>query len=109
MVLLVKEELNLLNQKYTSFKQEKSTLSENHKNELVGLQSKLTEVKTLGVNLKKEIDFIKKGICPTCGAPIDQSQLEEKNKTRKPFFYFSLLIVFSFFNNTNKNKNYINK
>ena len=79
---LLKEELNLLNQKYTSFKQEKSTLSENHKNELVGLQSKLTEVKTLGVNLKKEIDFIKKGICPTCGAPIDQSQLEEKNKTR---------------------------
>ena len=79
---VLKEDLNSLNQKYSMFKQEKSRLSENHRNSLVELQSKLTEVKTLGVNLKKEIDFIKKGICPTCGAPIDQSQLEEKNRTR---------------------------
>ena len=28
---------------------------------LVELKSKLTEIKTLGTNLKKEIDFIKKG------------------------------------------------
>lgn len=78
----LKEDLNLLNQKYTMFKQEKNTLSEKHKKELVELQSKLSEVKTLGINIKKEIDFIQKGICPTCGAPIDQSQLEEKNKIR---------------------------
>jgi DNA repair exonuclease SbcCD ATPase subunit len=78
----LKNDLNLLNQRYTIFKQEKSSLSEKHRDELISLQSKLSEVKTLGVNVKKEIDFIKKGICPTCGAPIDQSQLEEKNKIR---------------------------
>ena len=78
----LKEDLNLLNQKYTMFKQEKNALSEKHKKELVELQSKLSEVKTLGINIKKEIDFIQKGICPTCGSPIDQSQLEEKNKIR---------------------------
>lgn len=78
----LKNDLNLLNQRYTIFKQEKSSLSEKYRDELLSLQSKLSEVKTLGVNIKKEIDFIKKGICPTCGAPIDQSQLEEKNKIR---------------------------
>ena len=78
----LKNDLNLLNQRYTIFKQEKSSLSEKHRDELISLQSKLSEVKTLGVNIKKEIDFIKKGICPTCGTPIDQSQLEEKNKIR---------------------------
>lgn len=38
---------------------------------------------TLGKNKKKEIDFIKKGKCPTCGAPIDQSHLQEKEKERE--------------------------
>lgn len=78
----LKNDLNLLEQKYTMFKQEKTLVSENYKKELIELQSKLTEIKTLGTNIKKEIDFIKKGICPTCGSPIDQSQLEEKNKVR---------------------------
>jgi DNA repair exonuclease SbcCD ATPase subunit len=39
-------------------------------------------VRTLGVNKKREIDFIKKGTCPTCGAPIDQSQLSIKEQER---------------------------
>jgi len=47
------------------------------------LQSKLSEIKTLGLNKKKEIDFIKQGICPTCGAPIDQSQLPIKEKEKE--------------------------
>ena len=38
---------------------------------------------TLGKNKKKEIDFIKKGKCPTCGAPIDQSRLKDKEKERE--------------------------
>lgn len=52
-------------------------------NELEELNSKLSSIKTLGANKKKEIDFIEKGTCPTCGAPIDQSQLEIKKKERE--------------------------
>lgn len=51
-------------------------------NELNATNSKLnreaSKVKTLGSTKAKEIQFIEKGICPTCGAPIDQSQLEIK-------------------------------
>lgn len=49
------------------------------KNEYVKKQA---SVLTLGKNKKKEIDFIEKGTCPTCGAPIDQSQLPIKKKER---------------------------
>lgn len=38
---------------------------------------------TLGRHKKEEIDFIEKGVCPTCGASIDQSQLEIKKKERE--------------------------
>jgi DNA repair exonuclease SbcCD ATPase subunit len=51
-------------------------------NEFNATNSKLnreaSKVKTLGSAKAKEIQFIEKGICPTCGAPIDQSQLEIK-------------------------------
>lgn len=43
---------------------------------------RLGAVKALGQAKKKEIDFIKKGVCPTCGAPIDQSHLEHKEQER---------------------------
>lgn len=47
------------------------------------LEQEKTSVKTLGSKLKKEIEFIQKGICPTCGASIDKSHLEEKQEERK--------------------------
>lgn len=47
------------------------------------LARRITEVKTLGKVLRGEIDFIKKGVCPTCGASIDQSKLEGKECERK--------------------------
>lgn len=50
--------------------------------EWTGYQSELSKIKTLGTNKKKEIDFIKRGVCPTCGAPIDQSQLAIKEQER---------------------------
>lgn len=46
------------------------------------LIKKQASILTLGKNKKKEIDFIEKGVCPTCGAPIDQSQLETKKQER---------------------------
>lgn len=41
-------------------------------------EKRLATITTLGKNKAKEIAFIEKGTCPTCGAPIDQSQLETK-------------------------------
>lgn len=46
-------------------------------------QSELSRIELLGQNKKKEIDFIKQGVCPTCGAPIDQSQLSIKEQERE--------------------------
>ena len=56
-------------------------VSDLNKEKLV-LTKKQSSVLTLGKSKKKEIDFIEKGTCPTCGAPIDQSQLETKKKER---------------------------
>lgn len=58
-----------------------NTVSELNKEKL-SLTKKQSSVLTLGKSKKKEIDFIEKGTCPTCGAPIDQSQLDEKRKER---------------------------
>ena len=44
--------------------------------------AELARVKALGVNKAKEIEFIQKGTCPTCGAPIDQSMLPIKEQER---------------------------
>ena len=52
----------------------------NNKN--AGLRSEASKLQTLGQAKTKEIAFIEKGICPTCGAPIDQSQLENKKYER---------------------------
>ena len=51
--------------------------------EITENKTKLASIKTLGANKKKEIDFIEKGKCPTCGAPIDQSHLEIKKQERQ--------------------------
>ena len=43
----------------------------------------LTTVVTLGKNKSKEIQLIERGICPTCGASIDDSQLDIKRRERE--------------------------
>lgn len=45
-------------------------------------EKKIMSTLVIGKKLKKEIEFIEKGICPTCGAKIDQSKLEEKKSER---------------------------
>lgn len=74
-----KELEDKLNQLTKSYKESKELIM----TELEGLNSKLSSIKALGSNKKKEIDFIEQGTCPTCGAPIDQSQLEIKKKERQ--------------------------
>ena len=55
------------------------------KKELREKQDELAKIKALGSNKAKEIKFIEQGTCPTCGAPIDQSQLELKKQEREVF------------------------
>ena len=50
---------------------------------LNSLNQQLTTIITLGKQKAKEISFIEKGICPTCGASIDQSQLDIKKQERE--------------------------
>lgn len=49
------------------------------------LRADATRIKTLGASKMKEITFIEKGICPTCGAMIDQSQLQFKKDEYSAF------------------------
>lgn len=44
--------------------------------------TQLTAIKTQGQRVAKDIAFIQKGVCPTCGAPLDQSHLHEFEKHR---------------------------
>ena len=52
------------------------------------------------IDKKPIIDFIKKGVCPTCGAKIDQSKLEEKETNRN--------LLLSSFNGINERINILN-
>ena len=45
--------------------------------------SELSKILTLGKKLAKEIEFLEKGICPTCGAKIDQSNLSDKKHEKE--------------------------
>lgn len=51
--------------------------------DILECRNRLAEVRALGSAKKREIDFIKKGTCPTCGANIDQSQLSLKEAERE--------------------------
>lgn len=51
--------------------------------QLQQLHTRLGATKTAGINKKREIDLIKKGKCPTCGAPINSDGLIEKENERK--------------------------
>lgn len=71
-----KEQLKNINEKY----EEDYNKYNSKKYELGKQQSSLL---TLGKNKAKEISFIEKGICPTCGAPIDQTSLDVKKQERE--------------------------
>ena len=69
----------------TEYKEVSNKYSDEQKlleTEKVNLCQKRASIVTLGNNKKHEIEFIEKGVCPTCGAPIDQSQLEIKKQEK---------------------------
>ena len=47
------------------------------------MNKELNEIIMLGKNKAKEIKFIEQGTCPTCGAPIDQTQLPIKKREKE--------------------------
>ena len=71
----IKSEIEALEKEYISIV---SNLNKKDKE----LRASASKIQTLGAAKNKEIAFIEKGICPTCGAPIDQSQLENKKQER---------------------------
>jgi DNA repair exonuclease SbcCD ATPase subunit len=81
-IIETKNKISELNKQLSNYEADvKKYIDDKNKdrNELVKKQA---SVLTLGKNKKKEIEFIEKGTCPTCGAPIDQSQLEIKRNER---------------------------
>lgn len=69
-------------------------------NEINEKKSELGSLTSLGKNKKKEIDLIEKGTCPTCGAPIDQSQLNIKKEERR--------VLLEQYNNVNNDITHLN-
>lgn len=76
----------------TNLNTEKNTCNSNYQDKISVIdtqlrekQDELAKIKALGSNVASEIKFIEQGKCPTCGAPIDQSQLEIKKKAREVF------------------------
>lgn len=80
-----KAELAKINDELSFKKKQKAEWQANIKKELREKQDELARIKTLGANKAKEIKFIEQGTCPTCGAPIDQSQLAIKKEEREVF------------------------
>jgi len=81
----VKQQIADNKQDKENFQKKMNDLNEESRSKMRVLQDELARIKTLGANKAKEIKFIEQGTCPTCGAPIDQSQLEIKKQEREAF------------------------
>lgn len=80
-----KSQIDCLNSEIDDIKKEQNQWSIEIKKQLREKQDEIAKIKALGANKAKEIKFIEQGKCPTCGAPIDQSQLEIKKNERQVF------------------------
>lgn len=79
-VKIIKSNIDNLNEDLSKRKEEYEKSVRDARKVIEDSSAELASVKVLGVNKAKEIEFIKKGTCPTCGAPIDQSMLPTKEK-----------------------------
>ena len=78
----VKRNIISKQKEYEDIKKREQLEKKDNQLKIKELEKKQATVLVLGKNKKKEIDFIEKGICPTCGASIDQSQLDIKKQER---------------------------
>lgn len=88
----IEGDLSQVKRLITNLNNEKNTCNSNYQDKISVIntqlrekQDELAKIKALGSNVASEIKFIEQGKCPTCGAPIDQSQLEIKKKAREVF------------------------
>jgi len=81
----IKLKIKQNDQKKSDYTKQYNEWTKQVKEEIRKKQDELAQIKTLGANKAKEIKFIEQGTCPTCGAPIDQSQLEVKKQEREVF------------------------
>lgn len=84
------KKLSELKAVYAKQKESREKILENQNDELqkinvslTNLNKNLSTIIEKGKQNKKHIDFIEQGVCPTCGAPIDQSKLPEYQAKRK--------------------------
>jgi DNA repair exonuclease SbcCD ATPase subunit len=82
---VVKAQIKENETKKENYKREYNNSINKTKEEVRTKQDELAQIKVLGANKAKEIKFIEQGTCPTCGADIDQSQLEIKKQEREVF------------------------
>lgn len=79
----IKSEITKLNDKIKDIDLERANKLVDIKSKLKTYQEELSKIRIIGENKSKEIKFIEQGKCPTCGADIDQSQLEIKKYERE--------------------------
>lgn len=79
------KDIDNIQKQMNSLKAEYEIIYNELNSEISALKSEQTRIKTLGAAKTKEIQFIEKGVCPTCGASIDQSQLDIKRQEREVF------------------------
>lgn len=79
----IQQEINTIKQDIKDKENQTQTYLKPYHQELETLKRQLAEVTALGQVKKREIDFIKQGTCPTCGAPIDSSHLDIKIRERE--------------------------
>ena len=89
-VELIDGDINVYVEKIKEIDEGIKSLTDNNRKELdeivkvtSEIRDEISKVKALGAAKAKEIQFIEKGVCPTCGADIDQSQLEVKKQERE--------------------------
>ena len=78
----INSQIKLNEEQIDSIKSSFGDVIKDLRNSLDKLNHQLATIVTLGKQKAKEISFIEKGICPTCGASIDQSQLEVKKQEK---------------------------
>lgn len=86
----IEGDIDIVSEEIKDFKERLKNINEKYENDYNKYNSKKYELGkqqssllTLGKNKAKEISFIEKGVCPTCGAPIDQTSLDVKKQERE--------------------------
>lgn len=114
---LINEDINDIIKSKNKYEDKLKELIKNYNKEIkevnenfISLTKQLSTIKAQGSNKTKEIEFIERGICPTCGAPIDQSKLElkkqERNKLLEEYNSINNKLKFYKEKQTNVNESY---